>query len=112
MKYTVVWIPQAESELAALWLDGSIRAVVSAAAREIDRALRFDPQNVGEARDGGQRIHLVPPLGVRFEISEDDRIVRVLRVWRYGKRPKGAIVSIPVVPTTWQIAVSLRPKRR
>lgn len=52
MKWTVTWVPPAETELAALWLDGNIRGAVTEAARRIERALRSDPANQGESREG------------------------------------------------------------
>jgi hypothetical protein len=89
VRYTVIWIPEAEAQLAAAWLDGPNRDDVRSAAFEVDRLLRTSPSNVGESRSEGQRILHVYPLGVRFMILEDDRVVQVLRVWRYKKlRPR------------------------
>jgi hypothetical protein len=83
MKYTVLWIPNAERELADLWVDSGDRGAIAGAANEIDRLLRIDPSHAGESRSHGRRILLVPPLGVTYEILEDDRLVRVLDVWRF-----------------------------
>ena len=81
MKWTVTWVPPAETELAALWLDGSIRGAVTEAARRIDRALRADPAIQGESRDEGLRVMFEPPLGVSFRVLPDERLVQVLDVW-------------------------------
>jgi len=86
MSYTVVWVPAAEQELAELWLNAAQRREVTEAAREIDSRLRFSPAEQGESRPRGRRILLVLPLGVTFEILPEDRIVRVLDVWRFEKR--------------------------
>ncbi len=83
MKYTVVWIPSAEQDLAELWLIATDRAAVTQAANEIDRLLRHDPEQQGESRSDGVRVLLVAPLGVQFEVLSDDRLVRVLHVWDY-----------------------------
>jgi hypothetical protein len=86
MSYTVVWVPAAEQELAQLWMDAAQRREVTQAAREIDYRLRFAPVEQGESRAHGRRILLVLPLGVTFEILPEDRLVRVLDVWRFEKR--------------------------
>lgn len=85
MIFTVAWGPGAVSELADIWLDALDRSRVTAAAREIDRFLRRDPTTRGESRDENVRILFVAPLGVDFEVVEDDRIVYVLSVWRSEK---------------------------
>jgi hypothetical protein len=83
MKYTVLWIPDAERELAELSVDSGDRGAIADAANEVDRRLRADPSHAGESRSHGRRILLVPPRGVTYEILEDDRLVRVLDVWRF-----------------------------
>jgi len=82
MKFTVVWQRRAEGELAAIWTNAEDRNAVSSAADMIDTALRSDPQLQGESRCDTIRIMFVTPLGVYFEVFEDDRLVRVLGVWR------------------------------
>jgi hypothetical protein len=62
MKYTVVWVPGAEQELATLWLDADHRAAITRASYVIDERLRTDPQNQGESRPGGRRIMFEPPF--------------------------------------------------
>ncbi len=86
MTYTVLWVPGAERELARLWMDASRRREVSDAANAIDARLRSAPLDAGESREKGRRILLVPPLGVSFEASSGDRVVRVLHVWRFETR--------------------------
>ena len=83
MKGTVLWVPSAEQELVAIWLEHGDRDRVTAAADEIDRRLRRDPENQGESREEGLRILLVAPLGVDFEIRAEDRKVQVLSVWTF-----------------------------
>lgn len=83
MSYTVVWLASAELELAEVWLRAANRDRVTAAGNEIDIRLRTNPEIEGESRTRGRRILLVPPLGVTFEVHSDDRLVRVLEVWRF-----------------------------
>lgn len=84
MNYTVVWIPEAEAEIARLWSDGVGRSEIAAAVDAMDLLLGRAPYDVGESRDGNRRILLVRPLGVSYVVKDDDRIVQVNKVWRYG----------------------------
>jgi plasmid stabilization system protein ParE len=89
MRFTVVWKPEAERRLATIWTEATDRDAVTRAAGVIDRALRSDPENVGESRNKGRRICHEPPLGVIFRVSPPDRMVTVLTVWSYERRSKG-----------------------
>jgi plasmid stabilization system protein ParE len=86
MKYTVVWKPAAEQELASIWTNATDRQAVTAAAHRIDELLQRDPEQAGESRPSGIRILIVPPLAVRFKVDTQDRMVSVARVWRFKKR--------------------------
>ena len=83
MKYTVAWKPSAEKELARLWLAAPDRTAVSAAANRIDALLGSNPGAQGESRSGATRILFMSPLAVFYEVSEQDRFVDVLKVWRF-----------------------------
>ena len=87
MIFTVTWKPTADDELADLWLKGPDRAAITAAANAIDALLRVDPHLQGESRADGTRVLFQPPLGVRFEVNEQDRVVEVLKVWRFRRKP-------------------------
>jgi hypothetical protein len=82
VRYTVVWSPDAEQELARVWNDATDRAGITNAANFLDRELARDPTSLGESRPGGIRIAHWLPLGVRFAVSEKDRIVRDVAVWQ------------------------------
>ncbi len=81
MKYTVVWSPAAERKLASIWVDAVNREVIADVANSLDSQLTRSPYTVGESRPYGQRIAHCLPLGIRFEVHEDDRLVRILTVW-------------------------------
>ena len=51
MKYTVIWKPTAEAELARLWLNATDRAAVTAGVKKIEnrRAGAADVQKAGRA---------------------------------------------------------------
>jgi hypothetical protein len=85
MKYTVLWQPGAEQQLAEVWVEALDRPAATRAADAIDVRLGQDPARRGESRAAGRRILLVSPLGVLFRVEPDDRIARVLTVWSYGR---------------------------
>jgi len=81
VKYTVVWTSEAEQRLAAIWANAANREVIANAANSLDKQLARNPDAVGESRPDARRIAHCLPLGIRFRIHEDDRLVRVLTVW-------------------------------
>lgn len=81
MIYTVVWKPSAKQDLAAIWMAASNRNAVTTASHRIDVLLETDPDTRGTVLYDTVRALVVPPLGVEFEVIEDDRTVWVLSVW-------------------------------
>jgi len=86
MRYTLVWTPTAEDDLATIWMDAPDRNAVTGAARKVDESLRIDPGDQGESRTGDLRIVFFPPLVVEFRVSDDDRTVYVLALWTMKSR--------------------------
>jgi plasmid stabilization system protein ParE len=86
VKYSVIWLPDAEAEMAQIWLDAADRAAITAAANAIDATLQGDPLHSGESRYGNRRVLLVRPLGVGYVVYEEEQTVVVGRVWRFGIR--------------------------
>lgn len=83
MNYTVIWLPDAERELAALWLNAPNRVIVTKAAAVIDQMLERDPENEGESRSNGRRILFASPLAVIYRVHRNERQVDVLHVWQF-----------------------------
>ena len=79
-RYTVVWVQNAQGELADLWLSSPNRDAVTTATDAIDRKLAEDAPKQGTELSEGLRSLFEPPLRVIFTVREDDRIVEVLRV--------------------------------
>lgn len=86
MKYTVIWTPNAERELTALWLRSRLRYLITQAAGRVDKSLARDPKTLGESRDANRRIAFVSPLVVEFEVVDERRtvFVRAVRELRDG----------------------------
>jgi len=86
MRYQVHWVADAEAELAAIWIRAKDRDLITRTAFSIDRTLEMNPENAGESRSEDRRVLLIPPLGVTFSVSPQDRTVLVLNVWRFDPR--------------------------
>jgi plasmid stabilization system protein ParE len=84
MKYTVVWRPNAEQDLATIWNAAADRNAVAAASNRIDYLLARNPHGVGESRSGNKRLLIVGPLAVVYRVQDQDCLVTVAAVWRVG----------------------------
>jgi hypothetical protein len=82
MKFTVIWLPHAQSELARLYNAATDKQAIADAADQLDRVLARSPEVVGESRGIKLRVTFKEPLGILYEISEADRKVQVIHVWR------------------------------
>ncbi len=80
MKYTVVWKPEAENELADLWMKTADRHELAAAANRLEKALSSFPASIGEASHGVTRIAFDGPMGVVYDVSDADCLVTVLKL--------------------------------
>lgn len=78
MNYQVDWIPAAEQDLAALWNATSDRNEITVAAEWLDDHLARDPLHLGQPWGSFvHRIAVYGPIGVEFEVIEDDKRVLV-----------------------------------
>ncbi len=83
MKYTVVYLPSAEQQLADLWLKAANPAAVTQASDKIDQLLKNDPLSVGESRVTNLRIVFEDPIAAIYDVREADSVVKVWAVWRW-----------------------------
>jgi plasmid stabilization system protein ParE len=82
MRYEVRWGPVAERQLADVWLAAPDRNAVTAAADWLDRWLARIPLQIGEPRTSSvHRVAYRDPLGVEYEVIEDDKRVIVQGVF-------------------------------
>ena len=86
MNYSVIWVPSAEQELAAIWLAATDRNAVTRAAHLVEQRLQLDPANEGESRPKNRRITFEAPISLVFSVHVQTRTVRVLRVRSFGRR--------------------------
>ncbi len=87
MRWTVLYRPSAQNQLANIWLTTQDQQTVADAADEVDRALSAKPLDVGESRDDNARILIEQPLTVLYEVYPDDVRVEVFAVsyWKSRK---------------------------
>jgi len=85
MNYTVVWMPRAQAQLAAVWNSASDPSAVTQVTYRIDRQLAEQPLDVGESRDGNNRLAFDPPLQVLFRVFAADKRVEVVSVGAFGR---------------------------
>jgi hypothetical protein len=80
--YDLIWLPDAEDQLAEIWLRARDRADVTAAQAEIDARLAHDPATKGSEVAEGLRQITVPPLKAFFEVHEVQHQVHITAVDR------------------------------
>jgi len=83
MNFTVIWLPDAEAALTAVWIASSRRAAITRASAELDRRLAENAANEGESRPNGRRIIFQPPLAAIFRVEVETSIVVVTQVWEF-----------------------------
>src|SRR5262245_22128826 len=82
MNYEVVWDDRSENELATAWLEFPDRNAITRAAEWLDRHLANDPLGLGIPRSSSvHRVAFRTPLGVEYEVIEDDKKVIVRGVF-------------------------------
>ena len=81
-RYTVVWVQSVEDELVELWLAANDRTDITTATHAVDQELGLDAGLKGEDLAEGLRSLNIPPLRIIFTVSENDRLVEVVRVAR------------------------------
>jgi hypothetical protein len=83
MSYTVLWLPDAENELARIWIEANDRQAVTRAAELLDGELTEHPNDVGESRSSNRRIAFEKPLIIAFRIDQFAGVVVVQSVRSY-----------------------------
>lgn len=82
MNYKVDWSPLAVEELAAMWLAATDKTGVSKASHNLELKLGTAPFLVGVPYGSSvRRLVLDSPIGMGFDIVEDDKKVIVQSCW-------------------------------
>ncbi len=80
MPWIVDWDEAPLDELARLWMQAPDPQAITDAANEVDRQLAITPETKG-VEFYGDRLLVVPPLHVVFQVDSDIRKVKVLHIW-------------------------------
>jgi len=82
VSYAVEYLPPAEDELISAWTAAPDQALVTAVVHRLEQLLRINPWRVGRPYQSPlNRVVLASPVGMWFDIVEDDKKVLVLSVW-------------------------------
>lgn len=89
MNFRVVWRERIQARMnTAVFLSrehGRSPKPLFEAMAEAERLLSDDPAQAGESRGERERVLIVPPLSVKFEVFEVSRIVLVYEVVLYPR---------------------------
>lgn len=89
--YTVVSLPEAEDDLASIWMADTDRAQVSKGADAAERLFSENPLQDSVHLSERLRRRDVPPLRFYFEVREEDRVEVISNVARL---PDGSVEVI------------------
>ncbi len=80
--FGLTWTPNADDQLANIWIVAPDRPTVTAAAYQIERRLSVDPVHAGyELAEGLYRID-APPLAALYQINDATKEVEIESVFR------------------------------
>jgi len=87
MKYRILWLPDAEENLAKILDDeGRLKFLLGDTVRMISQKLMWKPHAFGESREAGYFVGFVQPLAISYQIHDDVRTVVVIGIWRTDRR--------------------------
>jgi hypothetical protein len=75
------WEPDAEEELARIWMFADDPQAVTDASAQVDRLLTSNPLAAGEALSEGLFKLIVSPLTVFYSVESAQRTVKASWVW-------------------------------
>ncbi len=86
--FRVDWLQSALTDLADAWVeaDSAVRQAITTAAHQLEHDLRANPENVGESREEGHRIHFVYPLAATYQVDAAQSVVTILTIRPYRRR--------------------------
>jgi hypothetical protein len=80
-RFTLEWLPEAENDLARIWMNSSDPMSVNRAQIEIDRCLVNDPTYFGQDMSEGLWRIVIPPIAVCYTVDAVARHVKVSNVF-------------------------------
>ena len=92
MNYLVLWVSGAEDALAELWLNSTDRNRLAELSNQVDEILSAEAETCGKHLFDTVYEIEIGAFGVEYEVTAEDRHVRVMNVWDATKGrpdPKG-----------------------
>lgn len=88
--FRLEWLRSAINELAHGWMGATSdqRRQITQAIDDLERQLAHDPLECGESRGSRRRIAFSEPVALTFEVNERLRLVTVVHVRLYSRRPR------------------------
>jgi hypothetical protein len=84
MTFTVIWKHSTVDRLTAYYVSalesGEDSSAITASVAQIDALLAANPLEQGESRQKQERILIVPPLVVDFEVFDQEKVVLVFGI--------------------------------
>jgi hypothetical protein len=84
MNFTVIWKHAAIDRLTGYYVhaleNGLDSEAITEAIARIDSLLKNDPANQGESRQDQERILILRPIVIDYEVFEDEKVVFVLGI--------------------------------
>ena len=81
MKFSGVWSDDAMDDLMRIWMAAPDQNQLARVVNQLEQQFALNPLDVGESReDDWQRIVVEPPVGILFDVTPPDRIVRVIHI--------------------------------
>jgi hypothetical protein len=68
------------------WIESLHQREMTQAIDDLVRQMRTDPLSVGESRESNRRLVLRWPVGMEFEVDDENRQVEVYNFWIFRKR--------------------------
>ena len=81
METDIVWMDDAQSDLAEIWMDRvAHRNRITRSADELEEMIAADPEGAGESREEEDRVVFVGCLKVRYYYDAERKVAIVLGV--------------------------------
>ncbi len=86
MSYIVIFTPQVNRDIVDYWIESLHQREMTRAIDDLVRQMRNDPLEIGESRGGNRRVVFQWPVGMEFEVDEENQQVEVYNFWNFQRR--------------------------
>jgi hypothetical protein len=86
VSYIVIFTPQVNRDIVDYWIESLHQREMTRAIDDLVRQMRNDPLEIGESRGGNRRVVFQWPVGMEFEVDEENQQVEVYNFWNFQRR--------------------------